>query len=75
MTKVSVFRQPLFVFESFFFAFKSMFFFVRVLNVYIRINQIRAATRGGKRGRRPLNKNSAPLKYPACSPKLPFPLR
>ena len=35
----------------------------------------RAATRGGKRGRRPLNKNSAHLKCPACPPKLPFPLR
>ena len=34
----------------------------------------RAATRGGgKRGRRPLNKNIAPLNCSAWPPKLPFP--
>ena len=42
---------------------------------HIRINRAATMGKGGKRGRRPLNKNYSPLKCPACPPKLSFPLR
>ena len=35
----------------------------------------RTVTRGAKGSGAPLNKNSDPLKCPACPPKLPYPLR